>query len=183
MLRFDRRNACRIDPRHLPGTDADGALIGGIDDGITLNELGDLPGKQQICPLGLRGQRLLAGVASLETAPVTKLEVACRQIFALQNSDQGPLVHFNAITALPPPVRQRLLARLGAVHGTLERVIEEGVRDKQLRPVPPGIVIQLLTGALNAGMDLEEWQSIESIERSAGDYFSVFFHGLQLSRS
>ena len=128
-------------------------------------------------------ERLLAGVASLETTPVTKLEVACRQIFALQNSDQGPLVHFNAITALPPPVRQRLLARLGAVHGTLERFIEEGVRDKQLRPVPPGIVIQLLTGALNAGMDLEEWQSIESIERSAGDYFSVFFHGLQLSRS
>ncbi|MEK9655163.1 MAG: TetR/AcrR family transcriptional regulator, partial [Halieaceae bacterium] len=62
-------------------------------------------------------ERLLASVASLETAPVTKLEVACRQIFALQNSDHGPLVHFNAITALPPPVRQRLLARLGAVHG------------------------------------------------------------------
>jgi hypothetical protein len=44
-------------------------------------------------------------------------------------------------------------------------------------------VIQLLTGALNAAMDLEEWQSIESIEHSASDYFSVFFHGLKLTHS
>ncbi len=126
-------------------------------------------------------ERVMALVAALDSSPVIKLAVACRQIFALQNSDQGPLVHFNAITSLPPVVRQRLLSRLGAVHGTLERFIEEGVREKQLRPVPAGIVIQLLTGALNAAMDLEEWQSIESIERSAGDYFSVFFSGLQLT--
>jgi hypothetical protein len=53
------------------------------------------------------------------------------------------------------------------------------VGEKQFRPVPASIVIQLLTGALNAAMDLEEWQSIESLERSAGDYFSVFFQGLQ----
>jgi len=124
-------------------------------------------------------ERVMARVASLDGSPVMKLEVACRQIFSLQNSDQGPLVHFNAITALPPAVRQRLLTRLGSVHGTLERFIEEAVRERQFRPVPAGIVIQLLTGALNAAMDLEEWQSIESVERSAGDYFSVFFRGLQ----
>ena len=124
-------------------------------------------------------ERVMARVASLDGSPVMKLEVACRQIFSLQNSDQGPLVHFNAITALPPAVRQRLLTRLGSVHGTLERFIEEAVRERQFRPVPASIVIQLLTGALNAAMDLEEWQSIESVERSAGDYFSVFFRGLQ----
>ena len=124
-------------------------------------------------------EQVMARVALLEGSPVMKLEIACRQIFALQNSDQGPLVHFNAITALPPAVRQRLLTRLGSVHGTLEHFIEEAVRERQFRPVPAGIVIQLLTGALNAAMDLEEWQSIESVERSAGDYFSVFFRGLQ----
>lgn len=124
-------------------------------------------------------EQVMARVASLDGSPVMKLEVACRQIFSLQNSDQGPLVHFNAITALPPAVRQRLLTRLGSVHGTLERFIEDAVGEKQFRPVPASIVIQLLTGALNAAMDLEEWQSIESLERSAGDYFSVFFQGLQ----
>lgn len=128
-------------------------------------------------------ERVMVRVASLNSSPVIKLEVACRQIFALQNSAQGPLVHFNAITSLPPAVRQRLLARVGAVHGTLEQFIEDAIRERQIRPVPAGTVIQLLTGALNAAMDLEEWQSIESVERSAGDYFSVFFYGLQRTRS
>jgi len=28
-------------------------------------------------------------------------------------------------------------------------------------------------------MDLDAWQSIDSIEQSADDYFSVFFRGLE----
>ena len=128
-------------------------------------------------------ERVMARVASLDEPPFMKLEVACRHIFSLQNSDQGPLVHFNAITSLPPAVRQRLLERVGAVHGTLEDFIKDAIQQNQFRPVPAGIVIQLLTGALNAAMDLEEWQSIESVEHSASDYFSVFFRGLQLTHS
>ncbi|MBL6897582.1 MAG: TetR/AcrR family transcriptional regulator, partial [Luminiphilus sp.] len=128
-------------------------------------------------------ERVMARVASLDNSPFIKLEVACRHIFSLQNSDQGPLVHFNAITSLPPAVRQRLLERVDAVHGTLEGFIEDAIQENQFRPVRADIVIQLLTGALNAAMDLQEWQSIESIEHSASDYFSVFFHGLQLTHS
>ena len=44
--------------------------------------------------------------------------------------------------------------------------------------VSAGIVIQLLTGALNAAMDLEVWQPIADINQSAADYFAVFFRGL-----
>lgn len=69
------------------------------------------------------------------------------------------------------------------MHGTLEGFIEDAIQENQFRPVRADIVIQLLTGALNAAMDLQEWQSIESIEHSASDYFSVFFHGLQLTHS
>ena len=39
-------------------------------------------------------------------------------------------------------------------------------------------MIQLLTGALNAAMDLGVWQPIDNIDQSAADYFSVFFRGL-----
>ncbi len=126
-----------------------------------------------------RLEQVMARVAALEGSPVTKLEVACRHIFTLQNSDQGPLVHFNAITSLPPAVRQRLLARLDAVHGVLEHFITDGIQQQLFRPVPAAIVIQLLTGALNAAMDLAAWQSIDSVEQSASDYFSVFLHGLK----
>ena len=85
----------------------------------------------------------MASVASLDEPPFIQLEVACRHIFSLQNSDQGPLVHFNAITSLPPAVRQRLLERVGAVHGTLEGFIEDAIQENQFRPVPAGIVIQV----------------------------------------
>ena len=49
---------------------------------------------------------------------------------------------------------------------------------RQFRDISPGIVIQLLTGALNAAMDLDAWQAIDDINHSAGEYLSVFFSGL-----
>ena len=121
---------------------------------------------------------IVAGVERLNVTPGSKLDIACRQIFALQNSAQGPLVHFNAITALPPAVRQRLLARLAAVHATLEKAVTDAIDCGEFRDLPAGIVIQLLTGALNAAMDLGNWQPINNIDLSAADYFSVFFQGL-----
>ena len=123
-------------------------------------------------------EQVVARIEQLEAPAAEKLEAACRHIFALQNSDQGPLVHFNAITALPPEVRQRLLARLASVHATLENYVAQAAETRQFRDIPPGIVIQLLTGALNAAMDLDAWQPIDDINHSAGEYFSVFFSGL-----
>jgi chromosomal replication initiation ATPase DnaA len=90
-------------------------------------------------------------------------------------------VHFNAITALPPEVRQRLLTRLASVHATLENYVAQATEARQFRNIPPGIVIQLLTGALNAAIDLDAWQPIDDINHSAGEYFSVFFSGLASS--
>ena len=125
-----------------------------------------------------RLEQVVARIEQLEAPPAAKLEAACRHIFVLQNSDQGPLVHFNAITALPPEVRQRLLGRLASVHATLENYVALAAEARQFRDIPPGIVIQLLTGALNAAMDLDAWQAIDDINHSAGEYFSVFFSGL-----
>ena len=123
-------------------------------------------------------EQVVARIEQLEAPAAAKLETACRHIFALQNSDQGPLVHFNAITALPPEVRQRLLARLASVHATLENYVALAAETLEFRDIPPGIAIQLLTGALNAAMDLDAWQPIDDINHSAGEYFSVFFSGL-----
>ena len=123
-------------------------------------------------------EQVVARIEQLEAPAAAKLEAACRRIFVLQNSDQGPLVHFNAITALPPEVRQRLLGRLASVHATLENYVAQAAEARQFRDIPPGIVIQLLMGALNAAMDLDAWQPIDDINHSAGEYFSVFFSGL-----
>ena len=128
-------------------------------------------------------EQAVARIEQLEAPPAAKLEAACRHIFVLQNSDQGPLVHFNAITALPPEVRQRLLGRLSSVHATLENYVAQAAEARQFRDIPPGIVIQLLTGALNASIDLDAWQPIDDLDQSAGDYFAVFFSGLSLPKT
>ena len=128
-------------------------------------------------------EQVVARIEQLAAPPAAKLEAACRHIFVLQNSDQGPLVHFNAITALPPEVRQRLLGRLASVHATLENYVAQAAEARQFRDIPPGIVIQLLTGALNASMDLDAWQPIDDLDQSAGDYFAVFFSGLSLPKT
>ena len=123
-------------------------------------------------------ERVITHVEHIDASPAARLDIAMRLIFSLQNSDQGPLIHFNSITALPSDVRKRLLDRLSAVHTAMEAFITAATLASQFRALPPGIVIQLLTGALNAAMDLNEWQAIDAIDQSAVDYYALFFHGL-----
>jgi hypothetical protein len=72
---------------------------------------------------------------------------------------------------------------VSSVHTTLETYVEQAICDQQFRDLHPGIVIQLLTGALNASMDLDAWQPIDDLDQRAGDYFSVFFFGLALPKT
>ncbi|MPL60780.1 hypothetical protein SDC9_06342 [bioreactor metagenome] len=55
LLRGDHR---AVDAAHLAGADADGLAGLGIDDGVRLHMLGDLPGKEQVFQLFLRGGAL-----------------------------------------------------------------------------------------------------------------------------
>ena len=64
------------------------------------------------------------------------------------------------------------------MHRTLETAIVDATSKGEFRAVSAGIVIQLLTGALNAAMDLEVWQPIDNLDQSAADYFAIFFRGL-----
>jgi AcrR family transcriptional regulator len=94
-------------------------------------------------------EQVVARIEQLEAPAAAKLEAACRHIFALQNSDQGPLVHFNAITALPPEVRQAPARTTGFCSRHLWKTTwRRPPETRQFRDIPPGIVIQLLTGAL-----------------------------------
>lgn len=121
---------------------------------------------------------VMAGLDDISSSPAEKIDRACRQIFTLQNSDQGPLVHFNAITALPPAVRRRLLDRVDKHYRQLTDLLDDAIRQGEFRPVRSDIFIQLLGGALNASMDIAKWQPMTSLDSGAIDYFSVFFHGL-----
>jgi hypothetical protein len=37
---------------------------------------------------------------------------------------------------------------------------------------------QLISGAINAAMNLKQWRKIDNIDSAAIDYFDIFFNGL-----
>lgn len=107
-----------------------------------------------------------------------KLDTVCRQVFHIQNSDLGPLIRYNTITALPPPIRRRVLARTQAASNNLGQFVREGQASGMFRDVDAGIMQNMLEGAVNAAMDISEWRRLEDIDEAAIDYFDVFYFGL-----
>ena len=107
-----------------------------------------------------------------------KLDTACRQVFHIQNSDRGPLIRYNTITALPPPIRRRVLVRTQATSNNLGQFIREGQGTGEFRNVDAAIMQNMLEGAVNAAMDISDWRRVDDIDQTADEYFDVFYFGL-----
>ena len=114
-----------------------------------------------------------AGTNGLE-----KIDYACRRTFLIQNSEPGPLIRYNTITALPTARRLEVLARTDAANNHFLDFLAEGVADGSIRPVDPLVARNLLAGAINASMDITLWRQVDDIDDAARDYFDVFFNGL-----
>jgi len=117
-------------------------------------------------------------VASSEKSPAARLDEACRRIFFLQNSDQRPLISYNTITALSPPIRRKVLTRTDEVNANLDRMIDAGKSDSSFNAVSTPVAANMLVGAINAAMDMSLWRKLDDIDAAAIDYFDVFLFGL-----
>ena len=107
-----------------------------------------------------------------------KAEFTCRQVFHTQNSDNGPLVRYNTITALPMERRRQILKRTQKSNDVFGAFLEEGIEDGSVRPINAFVAQQLITGATNAAMDIKLWRRVDDIDDAAIDYFDIFFNGL-----
>lgn len=110
-----------------------------------------------------------------------KIEQTSRQIFYIQNSNLGPLIRYNTITALPKARRKRILARTDAINDRFVQFIHRGIDDGSIRDINPMVARNLLAGAINASMEISLWRKVEDVDRAALDYFDVFYNGI-LSR-
>ena len=104
--------------------------------------------------------------------------MTCRRIFYVQNSDEGPLIRYNTITALPMARRRQILKRTEKNNETFGAFLSDGIQDGSVRPINTLIAQHLITGAINAAMDIKKWRKVDSIDDAAVDYFDVFFNGL-----
>lgn len=107
-----------------------------------------------------------------------KVEQTCRRIFYFQNSDEGPLIRYSSITALPMPRRREILKRTDKSNECFGDFLREGMRDGSVRQIDTFIAQNLVAGAVNASMELSLWRRIDDIDSAAIDYFDVFFNGL-----
>jgi len=115
---------------------------------------------------------------SMDAPGLQKAEMACRGMFYVQNSREGPLIRYNSITALPVSYRRGVLARTEHVNQRFGQFLAGGMEDGSVRPVDAFVAQQLIAGAINAAMDIDLWRKIDDLDSAAIDYFDVFFNGL-----
>jgi AcrR family transcriptional regulator len=107
-----------------------------------------------------------------------KIDRACRRIFHVQNSSEGPLIRYNTITALPMARRKAVLKRTDACNERFGDFIRQGMKDGSVRQVSPFLAQEMIAGAVNASMDIGLWRRVDDIDSAAIDYFDIFFNGL-----
>lgn len=117
-------------------------------------------------------------VAALPGNGLRRVEQFCRRIFRVQNSDQGPLIRYTSITALPTDRRKAILKRTEASNRLFGELVRGGITDGSVRPIAPDVAQELITGAINAAMDIHRWRRVDDLDDAAIDYFDLFINGL-----
>jgi len=121
-------------------------------------------------------------VRDKESTATDKLDEVCRRIFSLQNSELGPLIRYNTITALPPPIRRKVLTRTEKINDYIGEFIQMGQLEGTLRAANALVAQNMLQGAINASMDISLWRKVEDLDTTAIEYFDVFYFGLTAER-
>ncbi len=123
-------------------------------------------------------ERIHTQAANSVGSGMQKAELTCRRTFYVQNSDIGPLIRYNSITALPVERRRQILKRTDKTNQQFGHFLSEGMVDGSVRAVNSYVAQQLIAGAINAAMNLSQWRKVDNIDSAAIDYFDVFFNGL-----
>lgn len=123
-------------------------------------------------------ERIHSQSADSDGTGLEKAESICWRTFLVQNSDEGPLIRYNTIIALPMARRRSILQRTDRANERFGQFLAEGIEDKSVRPINTFVAQQLIAGAINAAMDLDLWRRIDSMDEAAIEYFDVLFQGL-----
>ena len=124
-------------------------------------------------------ERITSEVEQTELSPIDKLGTVCTEIFELQNSDRGPLIRYNTITALPPDLRRAVLRRTEEIHAKLGEMIAEGISEGSIENQSVLVTRHLMVSAINAAVGIDQWRRLDDLTSAAHDFFDVFFLGLK----
>ena len=123
--------------------------------------------------------KIYAEASASDASGIQKIDQTCRRIFYIQNSDQGPLIRYNTITALPKERRLQIMSRTDLGNQRFGDFIRQGIEDGSVRPIDTFVAQNLFAGAINASMEIQLWRKVVNFDDAAIDYFDVFFNGLK----
>jgi len=83
-----------------------------------------------------------------------KISSAAASLVEFQLSERGPLLRSSALSALPEPMRLKMVERANRVSERFAAMISDGAADGSIRAVDPYIAAQMLNATLNAASDL-----------------------------
>ena len=83
-----------------------------------------------------------------------KIAAAAASLAEFQLSERGPLLRSSALTALPEPIRLKMVERASRVSERFAAMISDGVAEGSVRAVDPAIAAQMLNATLNVAADL-----------------------------
>lgn len=110
---------------------------------------------------------------------IEKLEYILRRSFHVQNSDEGPMIRYNTITALPVPRRKEILQLTDTANDRFGQFLRDAIADGSVRPINVEVAQELISGAMNASMDLPNWRKMDNVDEASIDYYDMLFGGLK----
>ena len=124
-------------------------------------------------------ERIHEQINNTSISGIEKLEQVCRRGFHIQNSEDGPIIRYNTITALPIERRKSVLKRNAELSKSFQQIIDAGIEDGSIRPVNSFVAENLISGASNAAMDIKLWRRIDDVDTAGIEYFDVLLNGLK----
>jgi AcrR family transcriptional regulator len=82
------------------------------------------------------------------------LASAAAALVGRQLSEDGPLLRSTALSVVPEPIREVMLARAVRVSDRFAAMISDGIADGSIRPVDPTVAAFMILGGINAVADL-----------------------------
>lgn len=89
------------------------------------------------------------------------------------------MIRYNSITALPVERRREILELTDQANARFGQFMRDGIEDGSVREVNVEVAQELITGAINASMDLPMWRRIDDVDQASRDYYELFFNGLK----
>jgi AcrR family transcriptional regulator len=108
----------------------------------------------------------------------SRLTGAVAALVSYQLSENGPLLRYTALAAMPENLRPQALAALNRLSERFAGMIVDGVQDGSIRPVDPTVAAQLVNGAISAAADLTRWVPDATAESAVQLFVEPLFAGV-----